>query len=223
MDDFPDAAARLIAVRTRIAAAARLADRDPAAVELIAVSKTFEVDAIAPFLDAGHRAFGENRVQETAAKWPALRSRYADVRLHLIGPLQSNKSADAVALFDVIHSVDRATLVTALARACTAQARAPDCYLQVNIGNEPQKAGCSIAALPDLLAAAQDAGLRVAGLMAIPPVGIEPAPFFALLGKLAARHGLSALSIGMSDDFETAVMLGATAIRVGSALFGARG
>ena len=216
------AATRLAATRARIAVAARLAGRDPADIALIAVSKTFEADAIRPFLAAGQRVFGENRVQESAAKWPALRAEYPGIRLHLVGALQSNKAADAVALFDVIHSVDRRSLVDALARATVAQDRQPHCYLQVNLADEPQKSGCAVADLPALLAAARAAGLTVTGLMTVPPAGTEPAPYFALLAKLAARHGLSGLSMGMSDDFETAIMLGATAVRVGSALFGAR-
>ena len=217
-----DAATRLALLRARISAAARVAGRDPADIALIAVSKTFEADAIRPFLAAGQRVFGENRVQESAAKWPALRAEYPGIRLHLVGALQSNKAADAVALFDVIHSVDRRSLVDALARATVAQDRQPHCYLQVNLADEPQKSGCAVADLPGLLAAARAAGLTATGLMTVPPAGIEPAPYFALLAKLAARHGLSGLSMGMSDDFETAIMLGATAVRVGSALFGAR-
>lgn len=219
----PDtAAARLATIRAKIAAAARFASRDAAAVELIAVSKTYGAGEITPFLQAGQRSFGENRVQEALAKWPALRADYPDVRLHLIGQLQSNKASEAVAHFDAIHAVDRPSLIDALARAMTAQGRRPSCYLQVNIGEEPQKGGCAIASLPALLDHARTAGLPVAGLMAVPPAGIEAAPFFALLAKLAAEHGLAQLSMGMSDDFETAVMLGATAVRVGSALFGAR-
>lgn len=216
------AATRLAAIQTKIAAAARLADRNATTVELIAVSKTYGADEIIPFLKAGQRSFGENRVQEALAKWPALQADYADVKLHLIGQLQSNKAVEAVAHFDAIHAVDRPSLVDALGRAMTAQQRRPDCFIQVNIGEEAQKGGCAITALPGLLARARDAGLPVVGLMAVPPAGIEAAPFFALLAKLAAEHGLSQLSMGMSDDFETAVMLGATAVRVGSALFGPR-
>lgn len=175
-----------------------------------------------PLLAAGHRSFGENRVQEAAAKWPALRGAYPDIRLHLIGQLQSNKAREAVALFDVIHSVDRLSLVTALAAAMTAQDKYPDCYIQVNIGDEPQKGGVALAGLDALVAEARAAGLQVAGLMAVPPGGIEPAPFFALLAKRARDLGLGGLSMGMSGDYETAVMLGATCVRVGSALFGAR-
>lgn len=174
-------------------------------------------------LNAGQRAFGENRVQEAAAKWPALREAYSDIRLHLVGQLQSNKAKDAVLLFDAIHSVDRASLIEALGRAMAATGRRPDCYLQVNIGEEAQKGGCSIPDVPRLLAQARTAGLPVVGLMCVPPEGIEAAPFFALLGKLARDHGLAGLSMGMSGDFPVAVMLGATAVRVGTALFGERG
>jgi pyridoxal phosphate enzyme (YggS family) len=209
-------------IRTRIAKAAALAGRDPAGVTLVAVSKTHPAEAIAPLLAAGQRVFGENRVQEAQAKWPALRERYPDVELHLVGQLQSNKAADAVALFDWVHSVDRPSLVTALARAMDAIGRRPGCFVQVNIGDEEQKGGCAVADLPALLAAARDAGLPIAGLMCVPPAGVEPAPYFALLAKLARDEGLSELSMGMSDDFETAVTLGATHVRVGSALFGAR-
>lgn len=217
-----DAAGRLGAVRDAIARAAALAGRDPAGVELIAISKTHDADAIRPLLAAGQRVFGENRVQEAAAKWPALVAAFPDIRLHLVGQLQSNKAKDAVRLFDAIHSVDRASLVAALAAAMAATGRRPDCYLQVNIGDEPQKGGCAIAGLPGLLAAARAAGLPVAGLMCVPPEGREAAPFFALLAKLAHRNGLAGLSMGMSGDYPAAVMLGATAVRVGSALFGPR-
>lgn len=223
MDVAAAAAGRLSAIRARISAAACLAQREPNAVELIAVSKTYGELDIIPFLQAGQRSFGENRVQEALAKWPAMKANYSEVRLHLIGQLQSNKASEAVAYFDAIHAVDRPSLVDALARAMATQQRRPDCFVQVNIGEEAQKGGCAIAALPDLLDHARAAGLPVVGLMAVPPAGIEAAPFFALLAKLAAGHGLRQLSMGMSDDFETAVMLGATAVRVGSALFGARG
>ncbi len=217
------AASRLSDVRAGIARAARHAGRAAGTVTLIAVSKMHDAAAIRPLLDAGQRDFGENRTAEAAAKWPELRADYADVRLHLVGQLQSNKADDAVALFDCIHSVDRASLVAALARAMAAQGRRPDCFVQVNIGDEPQKGGCALAELPALLAAARAAALPVIGLMCVPPADIEPAPFFALLAKLARDHALPALSMGMSGDYETAVMLGATHIRVGSALFGARG
>ena len=201
---------------------ARQAGRDPAAVELVAISKTWGAADIQPLIDAGKRSFGENRVAEAQEKWPALVAATADIRLHLVGQLQSNKAAEAVALFDVIHSVDRDSLVTALGKAMTAAGKRPDCFLQVNIGAEPQKGGCAIAALPALLAQARAAGLPVVGLMCVPPADTEAAPFFALLAKLAGDNGLAQLSMGMSGDYETAVMLGATAVRVGSALFGAR-
>lgn len=213
---------RLAAIRERIAHAAKLARRDAADITLIAVSKTHPAEAIEPLLAAGHRDFGENRVQEADAKWPALRERYPDARLHLIGQLQSNKAAEAVALADAIHAVDRSSLVTALARAMDAQGRRPACFVQVNIGEEPQKGGCAIADLPALLAEARTADLPIAGLMCLPPAGVEAAPYFALLAKLARNEGVAGLSMGMSDDFETAVMIGATHVRIGSALFGER-
>ena len=209
-------------VRARIAHAAKLARRDPAGIALIAVSKTHPAEQIVPLLEAGQRLFGENRVQEAQAKWPALREAHGDIALHLIGQLQSNKADDAVSLFDCIHSLDRPSLVTALARAMDKAGRQVPCFVQVNIGAEEQKGGCAIADLPGLLTQARAAGLPLAGLMCVPPAGIEPAPFFALLDKLAADHGLAGRSMGMSDDFETAIMLGATHVRVGSALFGAR-
>ena len=212
----------LSTVTARIAAAAKLAGRQAAEVMLVAVSKTRPANAITPLLEAGHRHFGENRVAEAQEKWPALRERWPDAVLHLIGQLQSNKAEDAVAAFDTIHSVDRPSLVTALARAMDKAGRRPACFIQVNIGDEPQKGGCATAHLPQLLAAARDAGLPVAGLMCLPPAGVEAAPYFALLAKLTREHGLAGLSMGMSDDFETAVTLGATHVRVGSALFGAR-
>ncbi len=216
------AAARLSAVQSAIAAAAAEAQRRADAVTLIAVSKTHGPDAITPLIAAGQRDFGENRVQEAAAKWPALRAATPGIRLHLIGQLQSNKAGDAALLFDAIHSVDRPSLVTALAGACRAAGRQPDLFVQVNIGDEPQKGGCPVGELPALLAMAADAGLVISGLMAVPPARLEPAPFFALLAELAARRGLAGLSMGMSGDFATAVKLGATHVRVGSALFGER-
>jgi pyridoxal phosphate enzyme (YggS family) len=222
-DLAPHAVTPLAAICDRIARAAVIAGRKPAEVTLIAVSKTHPVEAIEPLLEQGQRVFGENRVQEAAEKWPALRERYPDVALHLIGQLQSNKAADAVALFDSIHAVDRPSLVKALGKAMDESGRRPDCFLQVNIGDEPQKGGCAIAELPALLEAARTAGLPVAGLMCLPPADVEPAPYFALLAKLARDHGLTELSMGMSDDFETAVTIGATHVRIGSALFGARG
>ncbi|HWW65495.1 MAG TPA: YggS family pyridoxal phosphate-dependent enzyme [Sphingomonadaceae bacterium] len=215
-------ASALADVTARIAHAAALAGRETRSIELIAISKTRTAEEIAPLIAAGHRSFGENRVQEAAAKWPGLRASAPDIRLHLVGQLQSNKAADAVALFDAIHSVDRPSLIAALARAMAASGRRPDCFLQVNIGEEPQKGGCSIADLPALLAEARAARLPVLGLMAVPPVDTEAAPYFALLAKLARDHGLAGLSMGMSGDYETAVMLGATHVRVGTALFGTR-
>ncbi|MGE4410773.1 MAG: YggS family pyridoxal phosphate-dependent enzyme [Sphingobium sp.] len=209
-------------VRASIARAARLAGRKPGDVNLIAISKTQPVEAILPLIEAGHRQFGENRVQEAKAKWPELKARYPDLILHCVGQLQSNKAAEAVALFDVIHSLDRPSLVRALAEAMEKQGRHLPCFIQVNIGDEAQKGGCAIADLPALLAEARSVGLTVEGLMCVPPVGVEPAPYFALLAKLARDHGLKGLSMGMSGDYETAVTLGATYIRVGTALFGAR-
>ncbi|WP_174280468.1 YggS family pyridoxal phosphate-dependent enzyme [Sphingomonas bacterium] len=212
----------LAAVRERIAAAARLARRDPAGVTLVAIGKTHPAEAMRPLLDAGQRAFGENRVQEAEGKWPALREDHPGVELHLVGQLQSNKAEAAVALFDAIHSVDRRSLVGAIGRAAVRTGRSPRCFVQVNIGDEPQKGGCALADLPALLDDARTAGLDVAGLMAVPPAGVEAAPYFALLARLARDHGLTGLSMGMSDDLEAAVMLGATHVRVGSALFGSR-
>jgi PLP dependent protein len=209
---------RLAQIRARIDAAARLARREPADVTLVAVSKTHAADRIAPLIDAGQRVFGENRVQEAAAKWPGLRAEHGAIELHLVGQLQSNKAEEAVRLFDRIHSLDRMSLVGALAKAMD---RRVPCFVQVNIGEEEQKGGCAIADLPALLAEARAAALPVIGLMAVPPLNTEPAPYFALLAKLADDYGLAALSMGMSEDFETAIMLGATHVRVGSALFGA--
>lgn len=215
-------AALLEDVRARIAAAARLARRDPAEVTLVAVSKTHPPERILPLIAAGQRVFGENRVQEAAAKWPALREAHPDVSLHLVGQLQSNKAEEAVRLFDCIHSLDRLSLISALARAMDRTGRQVPCFIQVNIGEEEQKGGCAIADLPALLAEARAAELPVIGLMCVPPFGVEPAPFFALLAKLADDNGLADLSMGMSEDFETAITLGATHVRVGSALFGTR-
>lgn len=214
-------AERLAAIHARIGKAAALAGRKRDEITLIAVSKTQDADAIEPLIQAGQRVFGENRVQEAAAKWPSLRTRYPDLELHLVGQLQSNKAEEAVALFDVIHSVDRPSLAAALAKSMAKTGRRPDCFLQINIGDEPQKGGCATADLPALIEQVRD--LPVIGLMCIPPADVEPAPYFALLAKLARRHGLPALSMGMSGDFETAVMIGATHVRVGTALFGERG
>lgn len=210
-------------IQARIARTAQIAGRKAEDVTLVAVSKTHPAERITPLILAGQRVFGENRVQEAAEKWPALRDAHGPVELHLVGQLQSNKAEDAVRLFDCIHSVDRTSLVGALAKAMDKAARQVPCFVQVNIGAEEQKGGCAIADLPALLAEARAAELPLAGLMCVPPLGIEPAPFFALLDKLARDHGLAGRSMGMSDDFETAIMLGATHVRVGSALFGARG
>ena len=217
-----NAAQLLNAVQARIGKACAIARRDPAEVTLIAVSKTHDAPAIVPLLEAGQRVFGENRVQEAEAKWPALKALYPDVELHLVGQLQSNKADEAVALFDAIHSVDRPSLVTALARAMDKAGRRVPCFVQVNIGAEEQKGGCAIADLPALLAQARAVNLPVVGLMCVPPADIEAAPFFALLDKLARDHGLEGRSMGMSGDFDTAIMLGATHVRVGTALFGGR-
>lgn len=217
------AATRLETVRANIARMCKPARRKPEDVTLIAVSKTHDAPAIQPLIEAGQRAFGENRVQEAQGKWPALREAHPDIELHLIGQLQSNKAEEAVALFDVIHSLDRPSLLTALAKAMDKTGRQVPCFVQVNIGDEAQKGGCPITNLPAFLAAVRATEIPLAGLMCIPPADTEAAPFFALLAKLAADHGLTGLSMGMSSDYETAVMLGATHVRVGTALFGARG
>jgi pyridoxal phosphate enzyme (YggS family) len=216
------ARARLATITDGIARACADARRLPADVTLIAVSKTQTSDSIRPLIEAGHRVFGENRVQEAAGKWPVLREHHADIVLHLVGQLQSNKAEEAVRLFDVIHSLDRPSLVQALARAMDKVGRRLPCFVQVNLAGEEQKGGCSPADLPALLEAARLADVPVMGLMTVPPVDLEPAPWFALLAKLADDHGLAGLSMGMSDDYPTAVRIGATHIRVGTALFGAR-
>ncbi|MBL0925923.1 MAG: YggS family pyridoxal phosphate-dependent enzyme [Sphingomonadaceae bacterium] len=216
-------AGRLAHVQAEIAAAAKIARRSPDDVALIAVSKTRHADEIEPLILAGQRRFGENRVHEAAGKWPMLKAAHPDIELHLIGQLQSNKAEEAVALFDAIHSLDRPSLVAALGKAMQSQGRQIPCFVQVNIGAEAQKGGCAVEALPDLLGTAREEGIDIAGLMCLPPANIEPAPFFALLAELAARHGLTGLSMGMSGDFATAIMLGATHIRIGTALFGERG
>ena len=217
-----NAATPLADIRDRIAQTAQIAGRKADDVSLIAISKTHPAEAIVPLIAAGQRVFGENRVQEAEAKWPALRDAHSDVALHLVGQLQSNKADDAVALFDCIHSLDRPSLVTALARAMDKAGRQVPCFVQVNVGAEEQKGGCAIADLPALLAEARGANIPLAGLMCVPPADIEPAPFFAFLDKLAADNGLAGRSMGMSGDFETAIMLGATHVRIGSALFGSR-
>lgn len=223
MDHMNDEAmARLNAVNDGIDRAAGLTGRTGDDVRLIAVSKMQATDAIVPLIEAGQRIFGENRVQEAQDKWPALRDAHPGIELHLVGQLQSNKAVEAVALFDVIHSLDRPSLLTALAKAMDVAGRQLPCYIQVNIGAEEQKGGCAIADLPALLRQARDADVSVVGLMCVPPADVEPAPYFALLAKMAREEGLPRLSMGMSGDYETAIMLGATDVRVGTALFGAR-
>jgi PLP dependent protein len=202
-----------------IASAAHVAKRDAAAVQLVAVSKTRSEDEIEALIEAGQRDFGESRVQEALGKWPSILNGHPDIRLHCIGRLQSNKAAEAVRLFDVIHSVDRTSLLQSLVEEADKADRRPSIYVQVNIGEEDQKGGCSIKEVDDLIAAVRASRLPLAGLMAIPPVGLEAAPFFALLAELARRHGVNGLSMGMSGDFRSAVMLGATVVRVGTALF----
>jgi len=214
--------ARLAEVQAGIDRAAGFTGRAASDVTLIAISKTHEAPAIMPLIAAGHRVFGENRVQEAQAKWPALREGTSGIALHLVGQLQSNKAADAVALFDVIHGLDRPSLATALGKAMDAADRRVPCFVQVNIGAEEQKGGCAIAEVPALLKLAKEADIPVAGLMCVPPADLEPAPYFALLVKMARDSGLTGLSMGMSGDYETAVMLGATHVRVGTALFGGR-
>lgn len=220
--ELDPAARRLADVRENIVRAALIASRAPEDITLIAISKTHGADEITPLVHAGQRHFGENRVQEAEAKWPALRERTPDIMLHLVGQLQSNKAAHAVALFDVIHALDRPSLVKALALAMDAAGKRLPCFVQVNIGAESQKGGCPIADVPALLAQARGADIPVAGLMCVPPLDVEAAPYFALLAKMARDNGLTGLSMGMSGDYETAVMLGASHVRVGTALFGAR-
>ena len=205
-----------------IQANCKRARRDPGDVTLVAVSKRHSAAAIEPLLIEGQRHFGENRVQEAQEKWPALREEHPGVRLHLVGQLQSNKAEDAAALFDMIHSLDRPSLVKALGKAFDKTGRQVPCFVQVDVGDEPQKGGCPVAELPELLRQARDADIPLAGLMCLPPAEIEPAPFFAFLDKLARDHGLDGRSMGMSGDFETAIMMGATHVRVGTALFGER-
>lgn len=202
-----------------IAKATAIAKRNPADVQLIAVSKGRAIEEIEPLIDAGQRDFGENRVQEALEKWPPLLAKYPNVRLHEIGRLQSNKAAEAVKLFNTIHSVDRISLLETLAKEADKSGMRPSIYIQVNIGEEDQKGGCTIADVPALIEAVRSTSLPLAGLMAIPPLGVEPAPYFALLAKVARSHDVTGLSIGMSGDFQAAVMLGATAVRVGTALF----
>jgi len=215
--------ARLAAVRAEIGAACRAAGRDPAAVTLVAVSKTFGAEAIEPVIAAGQVVFGENRVQEAKAKWPALKARHAGLALHLVGPLQSNKAKEAVALFDAIHSVDRSSLCEALAKEIAKQGRSPLLFVEVNTGGESQKSGVLPQDADGFLKACRDAyGLSVSGLMCLPPLDEPPAPHFALTAKIAARNGLKLLSMGMSADFATAIAFGATHVRIGTAIFGER-
>jgi pyridoxal phosphate enzyme (YggS family) len=213
----------LVEVRNEIARACAEAHRDPATVTLVAISKMFGADAIAPVIAAGQRVFGENRVQEAKAKWPGLMSAYPGLALHLIGPLQSNKAKEAVALFDAIHSVDRPSICEALAREMASQKRRPQLFVHLNTGEEPQKAGVAPADADAFIAGCREKyGLEISGLMCIPPVNDAPAPHFALTARIAARNGLKNLSMGMSADFAVAIELGATHVRVGSAIFGAR-
>lgn len=214
--------AALAEIETRIAAAARETGRDPASVHLIAVTKTFGAEDIRPVLEAGHRLFGENRVQEAKSKWPELRTLYPGLTLHLIGPLQSNKAREAVELFDAIHTIDRPKIAKAIADELARQGKRLQLFIQVNTGEEPQKAGIAPKDTADFLAHCRTLGLEIAGLMCIPPVEEDPAVHFAFLAKLAGDLGLSELSMGMSSDFETAAQFGATYVRVGSAIFGSR-
>jgi PLP dependent protein len=223
MNEATDIAANLAAVQADIAAACREANREAASVTLIAVGKTFPAEAMEHAIDAGQHVFGENRVQETKAKWPALRERHPDLSLHLIGPLQSNKAREAVALFDAIHSVDRPSLCEALSKEIVKHGRAPQLFVEINTGAEPQKAGILPEDADAFLRACQDSyGLAIEGLMCIPPFDEAPAPHFALTAKIAARNGLTRLSMGMSSDYKIAIAFGATHVRVGSAIFGQR-
>jgi pyridoxal phosphate enzyme (YggS family) len=213
----------LSAVERDIAQACKEARRDRSSVTLVAVSKTFDADAIAPVIEAGQRVFGENRVQEAKAKWPGLMSAYPGIALHLIGPLQSNKAKEAVALFDAIHSVDRPSICEALAKEFDSQKRRPQLFVQLNTGEEPQKAGVAPSEADSFIASCREKyRLPISGLMCIPPVNDAPAPHFALTAKIAARNGLNNLSMGMSADFAIAIALGATHVRIGSAIFGKR-
>ncbi|BCH21750.1 YggS family pyridoxal phosphate enzyme [Mesorhizobium sp. L-8-10] len=218
-----DAVTRLGQVRDNIAAAEREASRAAGSVTLVAVSKTFDADAIRPVLEAGQRVFGENRVQEAQGKWPALKAEFADVELHLIGPLQSNKAKEAVALFDVVETVDREKIAAELAREIRRQSKAPRLYVQVNTGSEPQKAGVDPREAVAFVRRCREVhGLAVDGLMCLPPFEDNPGPHFALLENLAREAGVERLSMGMSGDYQTAIAFGATSVRVGTAIFGAR-
>jgi pyridoxal phosphate enzyme (YggS family) len=222
-EEAADATQRLAAIRQRMDAAAARFGPPPERVELVAVSKTFDADAVRPFIEAGQKVFGENRVQEAKQKWPALRASYDGIMLHLIGPLQSNKAREAVALFDVIETVDREKLAAVLRAEMDRAGRQLPVFVQVNIGGEPQKAGIAPEEAVAFAARCRDVhGLDVAGLMCIPPDGVPPGPYFAQLAQLGAEAGVAKLSMGMSGDFETAIAMGATHVRVGSALFGAR-
>ena len=219
-----DTVTRLAETKAAIARIARDFEREPGSVQLIAVSKTMPAEAIMPALEAGQRLFGENYVQEAKAKWPALRAHFPDVEVHMIGPLQSNKAREAVELFDAIHSLDRESLAKELSREIGRVGKAPTLFVQVNTGDEPQKGGVSPREVDAFLEACRVRhGLVVSGLMCIPPADEPPSPHFALLAKIAGRHGLTGLSMGMSADYEAAIQLGATHVRVGSAIFGARG
>ena len=219
----PSLPSALAAVEDDILRACREARRERATVTLIAVSKTFDAAAVAPVIEAGQRVFGENRVQEAKAKWPGLMSTYPGMALHLIGPLQSNKAKEAVALFDAIHSVDRPSICQALAKEIDSQKRRPELFVQLNTGEEPQKAGVAPAEADAFIASCREKyGLPISGLMCIPPFDDAPAPHFALTAKIAARNGLKNLSMGMSADFAIAIQFGATHVRVGSAIFGHR-
>jgi pyridoxal phosphate enzyme (YggS family) len=218
-----DRAAALAAVRQEVAGACRDAGRDPDSITLVAISKTFAAEAILPVIAAGQRVFGENRVQEAKAKWPSLRDAHPGIELHLVGPLQSNKAREAVGLFDAIHSVDRPSLAQALAKEVARQGRQPLLFVEINTGAEPQKAGVLPEAADAFITECRDTyGLRIDGLMCIPPHEEPPAPHFALTAKIAARNGLKLLSMGMSADFGLAIRFGATHVRVGSAIFGER-
>jgi len=223
MDQRIDAASRLAAVRQQIEQACRGASRDPASVKLVAVSKTFDAAAIEPVIAAGQTVFGENRVQEAKSKWPELTTRHSGIELHLIGPLQSNKAREAVALFDAIHSVDRPSLCEALAKEIARQERRPLLFVEINTGGEPQKAGVLPEQADAFLNTCRETyALAIGGLMCIPPADEPPAPHFALTAKIARRNGLALLSMGMSADFRIAIEFGATHVRVGTAIFGER-
>ncbi|MEP2987972.1 MAG: YggS family pyridoxal phosphate-dependent enzyme [Parasphingorhabdus sp.] len=209
-------------IQNRMEKASKIAGRKSIDTKLIAISKTRRVEEIRPLLESGHRLFGENRVQEAAEKWPVLREEYPDVKVHLVGQLQSNKAEEAIAHFDAIHSLDRKSLLKVLAKAMDKSGKQIPCFVQINIGEESQKGGCDISETKAFLQAVLDKGIDLAGLMCLPPSEVDPVPYFALLAKLAKDNNLSGLSMGMSADFETAIKLGATHVRVGTALFGPR-